>query len=42
MSASSRNHSDTNPAVGGRPASVSPPMASPVPLHGACLAIPRS
>ena len=34
MSDSSRNHSETNPAVGGRPARVRLPMARPVPLHG--------
>ena len=41
MSDSSRNHSDTNPAVGGRPASVRLPMASPVPLHGRRRTVPR-
>jgi hypothetical protein len=42
ISDSSRNHSDTNPAVGGSPASVSEPTASPVALHGARRAMPRS
>ena len=35
ISDSSRNHSDTKPAVGGSPASVSDPTARPKPLHGA-------
>ena len=42
ISASSRNHSETNPAVGGSPARVRPPMARPVPRHGASRATPRS
>jgi hypothetical protein len=42
MSDSSRNHSDTNPAVGGSPARVSEPTARPAPLHGARRAMPRS
>ena len=41
MSDSSRNHSETNPAVGGSPASVSDPMASPVPLQGVRRPMPR-
>ena len=42
MSDSSRNHSDTKPTVGGSPASVSEPTASPNPLHGVRRARPRS
>ena len=42
ISDSSRNHSDTNPAVGGSPASVTAPTARPQPLHGARRPTPRS
>ncbi len=42
MSDSSRNHSDTNPTVGGSPARVTAPTARPAPLHGARRPMPRS
>jgi hypothetical protein len=42
MSDSSRNHSDTNPAVSGSPARVSALSANPVPLHGTRRPAPRS